>query len=127
MIEATSTCETSVNFYLTARRNNPEDSDLHKTFLFTTTSTPTLGTTQCPIQGTPRALFPGVKRPGHEADHSRISIAVVKKAWSYISIPHVCMVWCLIKHRGIFTCFNISDSPVNPLNLSRREQQKETK
>jgi hypothetical protein len=29
MTEATSTSETSVNFYQTTRRNNPEDSHLH--------------------------------------------------------------------------------------------------
>jgi hypothetical protein len=29
MMEAASTSETSVNFYQTARRNNPEDSHLH--------------------------------------------------------------------------------------------------
>jgi hypothetical protein len=29
MIEAASTCETSVNFYQTTRRNNPEDSHIH--------------------------------------------------------------------------------------------------
>jgi hypothetical protein len=29
MMEATSTSETSVNFYQTAPRNNPEDSHLH--------------------------------------------------------------------------------------------------
>jgi hypothetical protein len=29
MMEAASTCETSVNFYQTTRRNNPEDSNLH--------------------------------------------------------------------------------------------------
>jgi hypothetical protein len=29
MTEAASTCETSVNFYQTTRRNNPEDSHLH--------------------------------------------------------------------------------------------------
>jgi hypothetical protein len=29
MMEAASTCETSVNFYQTIWRNNPEDSHLH--------------------------------------------------------------------------------------------------
>jgi hypothetical protein len=32
MTEAASTCETSVNFYQTTRRNNPEDSHLHSYF-----------------------------------------------------------------------------------------------
>jgi hypothetical protein len=35
MIEAASTPETSVNIYQTTRRNNPEDSHLHPTNLFT--------------------------------------------------------------------------------------------
>jgi hypothetical protein len=33
MMEAASTPETSVNFYQTTLRNNPEDSNLHKTVL----------------------------------------------------------------------------------------------
>jgi hypothetical protein len=32
MMEAASTFETSVNFYQTTRRNNPEDSHLHGLF-----------------------------------------------------------------------------------------------
>jgi len=32
-------------------------------------------------------LFPGVKRPGHESDHSHPSSAEVKNAWNYISAP----------------------------------------
>jgi hypothetical protein len=34
MVEAASTSETSVNFYQTAQRNNPEDSHLHPQFMF---------------------------------------------------------------------------------------------
>jgi hypothetical protein len=33
------------------------------------------------------ALFPGVKRPGREADHSPPASAEVKKMWIYTSIP----------------------------------------
>jgi hypothetical protein len=36
MKEAASTSETSVNFYQTARRNNPEDSHLHLYMIFST-------------------------------------------------------------------------------------------
>jgi hypothetical protein len=32
-----------------------------------------------------RGSFPGVKRPGREADHSPLSSAEVKSAWSYTS------------------------------------------
>jgi hypothetical protein len=31
--------------------------------------------------------FPGVKRPGREADHSPPTSAEVKKMWIYTSIP----------------------------------------
>jgi hypothetical protein len=51
-------------------------------FLFTTASRTALGTTQPPIQ-----WVPGVKRPVLGADHSPISSAGVKNAWSYTSIP----------------------------------------
>jgi hypothetical protein len=33
--------------------------------------------------------FPGVKRPGREADHSLPSSAEVKNAWSYTSTPPI--------------------------------------
>jgi len=32
-------------------------------------------------------LSPGVKQPGHEADHSYLSSAKVKNTWNYTSIP----------------------------------------
>jgi hypothetical protein len=34
-----------------------------------------------------RGSFPGVKRPGREADHSPPARAAVKNAWSYTSTP----------------------------------------
>jgi len=47
--------------------------------------------------GTPSSSW-GVKRPGHEANHSPPANAEVKNAWSYTSIPpHVFTAWCLIK------------------------------
>jgi hypothetical protein len=36
-----------------------------------------------------RGSFPGLKRPGREADHSPPSSAKVKNAWSYTSIPPI--------------------------------------
>jgi hypothetical protein len=36
-----------------------------------------------------RGSFPGVKRPGREADHPPPSSAEVKNAWSYTSIPPI--------------------------------------
>jgi hypothetical protein len=67
-------------------------------FLFTTASRTALGPTQPPIQWIPVALSLGVKRPGSEADHSPLSSAEVKNAWSYTSTPP----GCLVKHRTIF-------------------------
>jgi hypothetical protein len=57
--------------------------------------------TSCPV-GTSDS-FPGVKRPGREADHSLPSSADIKIAWRYTStIPYV-MVWFLVKLRDNFT------------------------
>jgi hypothetical protein len=53
-----------------------------KNFIFSTLSRPALRFTQPPIQ-----LIPGVKWPGHEADHSSPTSAEVKKMWIYTSIP----------------------------------------
>jgi hypothetical protein len=50
-------------------------------------------------------FFPGIKRPGREADYSPSSNAEFKNAWSYISTsPYVFMVRCLVKHRIRFHC-----------------------
>jgi len=39
-----------------------------------------------------RGLFcPGIKQPGHEADHLLPSTVKVKNAWSYTSTPPVCL------------------------------------
>jgi hypothetical protein len=54
-------------------------------FLFTTASRPGLGPIQPPIQWVPGALSLGIKRPGHEADHSLPSSVEVKNTWSYTS------------------------------------------
>jgi hypothetical protein len=58
-------------------------------FLFTTASRTALGPTQPPIQWVPGVLSLGVKRSGHEADHSPPSNAEVKNAWSYTSTPPI--------------------------------------
>jgi hypothetical protein len=57
--------------------------------LFTTVSRTALGPTQPPIQWGTRGSFPGVKRPGCEADHSPLSSVEVKNAWSYTSTPPI--------------------------------------
>jgi len=48
-------------------------------FVFATASRPFLGPTQPPIQWVLGALYPGIKRPGHEVDHSPPSSAEVKE------------------------------------------------
>jgi hypothetical protein len=60
-------------------------------FLFTIMSRMAAGPTQPPIQWVPGALSLGVKRPGHEADHSPPSSAEVKNAWGYTSTPPICL------------------------------------
>jgi len=50
---------------------------------FATASRPALGPTQPPIQWAQVDLCPGIKRPGHGADHSPLSSAGVKTMWSY--------------------------------------------
>jgi hypothetical protein len=51
-----------------------------------------------------RGSFPGVQRPGREADHSPPSSAEVKNAWSYTStLQYAFMAWCLVKHRDNFS------------------------
>jgi hypothetical protein len=56
----------------------------------------------CPMDT--RGSFPGVRRPGREADHSPSSSAEVKYAWNYTPTPqYVFMARCLVKHRDIFT------------------------
>jgi len=48
--------------------------------------------------------FPGVKRPGLEADHSPPSNAEDKNLWSHTSsLPYVFMAWYLVKHGDNFT------------------------
>jgi hypothetical protein len=45
-----------------------------------------------------RAFFPGVKRPGREANHSQPASAEVKKIWIYTST----LPYAFIKHRDNF-------------------------
>jgi hypothetical protein len=70
-------------------------------FLFSTASRTALGPTQ-PRKWVPGAHPLGVKRAGHEADHSSL-VPRSKNAWSYTSTPqYVFVAWCLVKHRGNF-------------------------
>jgi hypothetical protein len=56
-------------------------------FIFSTSSRPALGFTQPPIHWVPGALFPGVKRPGCEADYSQ-PVPRSRKCGSIHSLPH---------------------------------------
>jgi hypothetical protein len=48
---------------------------------------PDSGTHQASYPVGNEVSLPGVKLPGHEADHSTPTIAVVKKTWIYTSTP----------------------------------------
>jgi hypothetical protein len=75
-----------------------------KNFLFSKSSRPVLGSTLPPIQWVPRTLFPGLKRPGREADHSLPSSDEVKNIGAIRILPsYVFMVWCLnnVAHRPV--------------------------
>jgi hypothetical protein len=64
-------------------------------FLFDTVPRLALGPIQPPIQWVLGALSLGVKRPGHETDHSPPSSAEVKNASNYTSTPqYAFMAWC---------------------------------
>jgi hypothetical protein len=55
------------------------------------------------IQWLPKAMSPGIKWLGREAEHLPQSSAKAKNAWMYAYIPpFVFMVWCLIKQRDNF-------------------------
>jgi hypothetical protein len=58
-----------------------------KNLLYSTSSTPVLGSNQPHIQRVPEVPCPGVKRPGRVADHSPPASAEVKKMWFYTSTP----------------------------------------
>jgi len=89
---------------------------------FRTVSGPALESTQPPVLWVPGALSLRIKWQGREADHSPLSSAGVKNAWSYTSIHPIClhcMVLCL-KHRDNFT-FTFTFIFYVLLRLSSRE------
>jgi hypothetical protein len=58
-----------------------------KNCYFSISSRLAVGHTQLPIQWVPGALSFGVKRPEHEADHTRPASAEIKKMWLYTFTP----------------------------------------
>jgi hypothetical protein len=77
-------------------------------FLFATKSRPALGPHIQWLQG---VLYPGVKRPGREADHPPPSSAGLKNAWSDTSTPptgHHGVVRSLPQQIKLYTVFHKS-------------------
>jgi hypothetical protein len=72
-------------------------------YLSSTASRPALRPTQPPIQWTPESLSPGVKRLGHEADHSPSFSAEVKNGGAIPTRPRTSS-WhdAEIKHCALF-------------------------
>jgi hypothetical protein len=61
------------------------------------------GPTQASAQGKLNDPCPGVERLGREAEHSPLTRAQIKKAWSYTSnFPRMVMACCLTEHGGSF-------------------------
>jgi hypothetical protein len=60
-----------------------------KVFLFSTASRPALGPTRSRIQRIPGTFFPGVKRPGREANHSPPTNTEVKNGGAILPLPHI--------------------------------------
>jgi hypothetical protein len=60
-----------------------------KIFLFFTASRQALGHTQSPTRWIPGAVSSGIKRPGHEAEHSLPFSAEVKNGEAIILFPHM--------------------------------------
>jgi hypothetical protein len=58
-------------------------------FQFSIMSRPALNPTQPPIQWIAGAVFPGIKRQGHEADHSLPSSAEAKKGGAIPPLSHI--------------------------------------
>jgi hypothetical protein len=71
-----------------------------KFFLFSINSRPSLRSTLPPIQWTPEAVSPRVKRPGREADQSSPSSTEIQL---YLHSPCVFKTLCLIKPVDNFT------------------------
>jgi hypothetical protein len=65
-------------------------------FLFTTTSRPTVGPTQPPVQWVRGALCLELKRPWHEGNHSPSCSAEIKNAWNCTSTPPYVLIACFL-------------------------------
>jgi hypothetical protein len=87
-------------------------------------SSPTLGPTQSPVQWVLGALSLGVKRLGHEGDHSPPSSVEINRGGALPPLPHI-FSWhsaLLIKHSNSFTfyfviCYLKIVAPVRNMKL----------
>ena len=59
-------------------------------YIVSETSTPALGPTQPSIQWV-QGLFGGVKRAGHDIEHTRPSLVDVTNEWIYTSTTPICL------------------------------------
>jgi len=58
------------------------------------------------------ALSPGVKQPGHEADHSPLPSDEVKNAWCYTSTHPVCLHGLLKAQGQLYLFYLLHECPV---------------
>jgi hypothetical protein len=87
---------------ITRSRNQGSSSSKIKSFTFFTASRLALEPILPPIQCAPGPLFPMVKQPGRETDHSSPSSAEIKNVWTYTSTPYTSL-W--LKHRDTFSAY----------------------
>jgi hypothetical protein len=88
-----------IKFLMSEGSDGVPSSGSVKNFLFSTSSRPTLGSTQPPTQWVPGALSPEIKRQGREAEYSPSTSVKVKKMWIYryeYITPYAFMAYCLI-------------------------------
>jgi hypothetical protein len=84
-------CSTGASVLTRQHRGRPRNPgsipDTAKTVTFSKVSRPALGTTQPPVQWTPKIGPSHVPRRGR--NHSHASIAEAKNKWYYLPIPHM--------------------------------------
>jgi hypothetical protein len=97
------------NEYRNLETPQQECNDADDDYYDATASRPAVGPTQRPINWVPGALSMGVKKLGHEADHSLRSCVEFKNVWNYTAtLPYVFTAWCVIKqetrlHGGVLS------------------------
>jgi hypothetical protein len=95
-------------------RNQGSISYKIKSFTFFTASRLALEPILPPIQCASELLFPRVKQPGRETDHSFPSSAEVKNIWTYTFTPYTSL-W--LKHRNKFSTYRYLQKIPIPVSL----------